>query len=140
MVILQQIASRDSNVHYIHFFLSLFHVFKGAVLTRNSSRKYFPFTRLQVILAYVLSLYRKKNKAKRKLTRNKQIMDHFLEPLYSIRLTIDLEKTEYMCLSSPGDEKRNNRLHILQIFTVTRVVKRLLKPGTFVIYCNTTHS
>lgn len=31
-------------------------------------------------------------------------MDHILEPLYAIRLTIDLEKTKYMYLTSPRDE------------------------------------
>lgn len=48
----------------------------------------------------------KNSKAKRKLTRNKHITDHILEPLYSLRLTINLEKIKYVCLTSPGDRKR----------------------------------
>lgn len=118
---------RQECVLHPFFFLTLFRVFKGTLLIQKSAGKYFFLMRLQVILAYVLTLYRKKNKAKRKLTRNKQIMDHILESLYSIRLTIDLEKTKYMCLSSPKNGKKNpkpkNSLHTFPIFTVTRVVK-----------------
>ena len=40
-------------------------------------------------------LYRKKNKAEKKLTRKKQIIDHFFELVYLVRLTIDLKKTKY---------------------------------------------
>lgn len=36
-------------------------------------------------------------------------MDYILEPLYSIRLTIDLEKTKYVCLTSPGDGNQTNK-------------------------------
>lgn len=60
-------------------------------------------------------------------------MNQFLEPPYSLRLTIDLEKTKYLCLSSPGDGKRKNSLNILPVFPVTRVVKLSLRSRTFVI-------
>ena len=46
------------------------------------------------------------NKAEKNLTMKKQIIDHFFELLYLVRLTIDLKKTKYLCLSSPSDEKR----------------------------------
>lgn len=60
--------------------------------------------RLQVILA-MSSLYRKKNKGEEELTKKKQIMGHFFVLLYFVRLTTDLEKTKYLCLSSQGMKK-----------------------------------
>lgn len=83
------------------FFLSPSHIFKSTVLIKKI---------LWGILLFlcVSFLYRKKNKAEKKLTRKKQIIDQFCELLYLVRLTIDLKKTKYLCLSSPSDEKRQN--------------------------------